>query len=233
VALRVGVSVGVAVGVRVLVGVRVAVGVRVGVGVLVSVGVRDAVGVRVGVRVGVGVLVLVGVRDAVGVRVGVGVRLGVRVSVGVGVRLGVTDGVDDVAVTLGTGADASKRISAPKSAAVTCPSRFTSACPFTPACEQPTSVPPKISVATADRSAASTTLSQLASPGGNWAAAVDAHASQHAAAQRATGRIKPRAPAEIIRQLQQVSNAPLTGDLQYDPCATYANRSITLLQAAL
>jgi hypothetical protein len=209
--------------------------------------------VAVGVRVGV--FVLVGLRDAVGVLVGVGVRLGVRVLVGVGVGGevevtvgdgpgvpgedvgvvgGVMNGVDDiVAVALGTGTDTRKRISAAKSAAVTCPSRFTSACPFTPACEQPSSVPPKISVATADRSAASSTWSQLASPGGNWAAAVDAHASQHAAAQRATGRIKPRKRAEIIRQLEQVSNAPVTADLQYDPCATYGNRLTTLLRPAL
>jgi hypothetical protein len=198
--------------------------------------------VRVGVHVRVGVFVLVGVRDAVGVLLGVGVRLGVRVLVGVGgggevevtvgdgpgvagddvgVAVGVRDGVGEVvAVALGTSPGASKRTSAARSAAVTCPSSFTSACPLTSACGQPSPVSPKIVSATADRSAASSTLSQLASPGGNWAAAVAAHTRQHAAVQRATGRVKPRQQTEIIRELAHASNALLPADLQYDLCAT-------------
>jgi hypothetical protein len=211
------------------VGVFVVVGVRDADGVLVSVGVRVGVGVVVGVKVLLGVFVGGRVKVAVGDGEGVSVCAGVCVSEGVEVRLavGIMDGVGEVvAVAVGTSRGASKRISAAKSAAVTCPS------PFTSASAQPPSVSLKMALMTADMSVASSTPSQSASPGGNCAAAADVHTKQHAAAQCATKRVKPRRRAEIIWKLAQASNALPAADLQYDRRATYWSLSTVLLQAS-
>jgi hypothetical protein len=127
---------------------------------------------------------------------GVDVRLGVHVADGVGeagvVGLGVGD--EDGGVAVGGGSDASKTISATRSAAVTWPSPFTSASGQVPA------VSLKIASTTADMSAASRTPSQLASPFGNCATAVDTHSKQNdAAAKCATAGAKRLRLAHVIR----------------------------------